>query len=723
MSREEMMGRLNMIGLVLGLAVWAGCIDPGSGGAVEEPSPDLSVADMQPDLSADPGDAAPDLSPDMEPDAGVAGCAADSDCASALPNVVATCGAGGRCEVACAQGFAVAPGATVEQAGCACEPADEVCDGADNDCDGMIDEGFSELGQACEDGVGECEGAGTYVCAPDGMGVVCQAAGSQPTEEICGDGKDNDCDGETDEGFEDVGTPCSVGMGICARGGTVVCSADGRAQVCNAVAGTPNPDQVAGETFCDGQDNDCDGQPDEGCDDDGDDYCDKAMTVLATPAVCPKGGQDCDDTAADVYPGAPGKCDGKDNDCDGQVDDYKVSPDTALHKSATLTGNATMTDATYLNPTVMAAPMANGFCVGSIDSAGSSVALKINRVNYDGTVASTCSKTITRRSGDTGDLLYRIFDMKTEGNGCAMVVGYSGSARPSHAASTTKLGYDFFHHNTAQPCVSSSSFEPVVGLEYAVESGAASPPYNQVTPSAAIGRYYGPGFRATVGYTSFRYSDGVLRLFSTKSWSEGVAFNAEVPHNVIPFNYELMGYGDLVGNSYFMIRSASSNAIVHRISATGVRSVVGDDFYVLPGGRYKTFFMDSTLQKAYLFSGSAYDNISGGLEYNLLNNGMALKVFEVSSGGSTLGGARYAGRHLVAPPLTGRQELWGISPNKNVLQRIGWLNGGPAAGTHAVPGNPPHLLTLTTSPGDKGYLLAMTSPSPLAVKVFPFTCH
>jgi hypothetical protein len=48
-------------------------------------------------------------------------------------------------------------------------------------------------------GVGECARTGQYVCKADGSGTECSATPGTPTAEIC-DGKDNDCDGQIDEG-------------------------------------------------------------------------------------------------------------------------------------------------------------------------------------------------------------------------------------------------------------------------------------------------------------------------------------------------------------------------------------------------------------------------------------------------------------------------------------------------------------------------------------------
>ncbi len=187
------------------------------------------------------------------------------------------------------------------------ERGEEVCNGLDDDCDGETDEGFP-LGQPCHEGVGACETGGTFECV-DGA-AVCDAVPREPVAETC-NGVDDDCDGEVDDAFE-LGAPCSAGVGPCMALGVTVCD-EGGAVVCDAVPGDGS-DEV-----CDGADNDCDGETDEGFDLGA--ACDVGLGVCAAlgRVACAGDGQ----AACDAVPGQPAAevCNGLDDDCDGDADE------------------------------------------------------------------------------------------------------------------------------------------------------------------------------------------------------------------------------------------------------------------------------------------------------------------------------------------------------------------------------------------------------------------
>ena len=129
------------------------------------------------------------------------------------------------------------------------------------------------------------------------------------------DGIDNDCDGEVDEG---VTTPYYED----ADGDGYGLSTVGPVMTCSPPAG-----YVSNNLDCDDSDaaiypgaTEIEDGIDNDCDgdiDEGFDSDDDGYTV---------GQGDCDDSDPDIYPGAPEICDGIDNDCDGEVDEGVTTP-------------------------------------------------------------------------------------------------------------------------------------------------------------------------------------------------------------------------------------------------------------------------------------------------------------------------------------------------------------------------------------------------------------
>ena len=232
--------------------------------------------------------------------------------------------------------------------------AGEKCNGQDDDCNGAVDEGFQSISCGigeCEHSIEACQGGQIQFCNPY-EGVAPEAC----------DGLDNDCDGEIDEGFPDLDgdgvldclDPDDDGDGVddvldncpmLANEGQEDFDGDEVGDACDPDDdddGEPDAldcqplnggiSHLATEA-CNGFDDDCDGQADEGdalgCADyfldlDEDGYgaaaqskclCDADELYTALEAG------DCEPLEAGVYPGAEEVCNGLDDNCDGDVDE------------------------------------------------------------------------------------------------------------------------------------------------------------------------------------------------------------------------------------------------------------------------------------------------------------------------------------------------------------------------------------------------------------------
>ncbi len=175
------------------------------------------------------------------------------------------------------------------------------------------------IATAC--GIGACARTGTQSCVDGNLVNTCTAGAPAASDATC-DGIDDNCNGRVDDGYVPVATTCA--LGACASSGATSCVAGVVKDSCTSTV------PAASDTTCNGIDDNCNGQIDEGFVSYGS-SCGTGVCARTGTVSCVGGAprDSCNPGAPTVGIDSDTTCNGIDEDCDGAPDDDYISTSTS----------------------------------------------------------------------------------------------------------------------------------------------------------------------------------------------------------------------------------------------------------------------------------------------------------------------------------------------------------------------------------------------------------
>jgi hypothetical protein len=226
--------------------------------------------------------------------------------------------------------------------------ASEVCNGKDDDCDGSIDEGVKTTYFRDADGDGYGNPSSSTQTCPPPPGYVTDDTDCDDTDssihpgvsEVC-NGKDDDCDGSIDEGVETTYFRDADGDGYGnPSSSTQACSLPSGYVTNNRDCDDSDPNEHPNQTWY--KDLDIDGYSDGSTNTTS---CTRPIGYKIASELTATSG-DCDDNDQNQNPGAPEVCNGEDDNCDGETDEgcvFNDPPDADAGSSQTVVEGDTVT--------------------------------------------------------------------------------------------------------------------------------------------------------------------------------------------------------------------------------------------------------------------------------------------------------------------------------------------------------------------------------------------